>query len=75
VPAGVQRRHYGSPAVAARGEGGRGGRGGAGGALTRDGAAVKRPGDGGKAAAMKARGGDEFHRERGGKRAVWGAAR
>jgi hypothetical protein len=49
------RRRYGSPAVAVRGEGGRGGRGGAGGALTGDGAVVKRPGDGGKAAAMKAR--------------------
>jgi hypothetical protein len=49
------RRRNGSPTVAVRGEGGRGGRGGAGGALTGDGAVVKRPGDGGKAAAMKAR--------------------
>jgi hypothetical protein len=39
----------------------------AGGALTGDGAAVKRSGDGGKAAAMKARGGDKLRRERGGK--------
>jgi hypothetical protein len=60
-------RHYGSPVVAARGGGGRGGRGGAGGALTGDGAVVKRLGDGGKAAVMKARGGDELRRERGGK--------
>jgi hypothetical protein len=50
-----------------RGGGGRGERGGAGGALTGDGAAVKRPGDGGKMAVMKACGGDELRRERGGK--------
>jgi hypothetical protein len=43
------------------------GRGGAGGALTGDGKAVKWSGDGGKAAAMKARGGDELRCERGGK--------
>jgi hypothetical protein len=60
-------RHYGSPVVAARDGGGRGGRGGAGGAHTGDGAVVKRLGDGGKAAVMKARGGDELRRERGGK--------
>jgi hypothetical protein len=36
------------------------------GALTRDGAAVKRPGDGGKAAAMKVHGVGELWRERGG---------
>jgi hypothetical protein len=57
-------RHYGSPVVAARGGGGRGGHGDGGGALTRDGAAVKQPGDGGKAVAMKARSGDELRRER-----------
>jgi hypothetical protein len=61
------RRHYGSPAVATRGGGGRGGCGGAGGAFTRDGVVVKRSGNGGKAAAMKAHGGDELRRERGGK--------
>jgi hypothetical protein len=61
------RRRYGSPMVAVRGGGGRRGCGGAGGALTGDGAAVKRPGDGGKTAAMKARGGDELRCERGGK--------
>jgi hypothetical protein len=44
-----------------------GGRGGRGGALTRDGAAVKRPGVSCKAAVMKARGRDEHRRERGGK--------
>jgi hypothetical protein len=38
-----------------------------GGALTRDGATVKRPGVGCKAAVMKARGRDEHRRERGGK--------
>jgi hypothetical protein len=63
----MARRRYGSPAVAVRGEGGRGGRGGAGGALTRDGATVKRLGDGGKTAVMKVHGGDELRRERGGK--------
>jgi hypothetical protein len=47
------RRRYGSPVVAARGGGGRGGRGDVGGALTKDGAAVKRPGDGGKAVAIE----------------------
>jgi hypothetical protein len=41
--------------------------GGGGGALTGDGAAVKRPGDGGKAVVMKARGGGELRHERGGK--------
>jgi hypothetical protein len=46
-------RRYGSPVVTARGGGGRGGRGGVGGALTGDGAAVKRPGDGGKAVAIE----------------------
>jgi hypothetical protein len=61
------RRRYGSPVVATRGGGGRGGRGGAGGVLIRDRAAVKRPGDGGKTTTMKARGGDELRRERGGK--------
>jgi hypothetical protein len=49
--------------------------GGAGGALTEDGAAVKRPGDGGKVAAKTARGGGELQHERGGRRAVWGAVR
>jgi hypothetical protein len=58
------RRRYGSLAVAMRGGGGRGGHGGA---LTGGEAAVKRSGDGGKAAAMKARGGDELRCERGGK--------
>jgi hypothetical protein len=38
-----------SPVVTVRGGGGRGGRGGVRGALTRDGAAVKRPSDSGKA--------------------------
>jgi hypothetical protein len=61
------RRRYGSPPVAVRGGGGRGGRGGAGGALTGDGVVVKRLGDGGKAAAMKVRGGGELRCERGGK--------
>jgi hypothetical protein len=61
------RRHYGSPAFAARGGGGRGEHGGAGGSLTGDGAAVKRPGDSGKMAAMKARSGDELQHKRGGK--------
>jgi hypothetical protein len=60
-------RRYGSPLVAARGRGGRGGRGGAGGALTGDGVAVKRPGDGGKAAVTKVHGGGELWHERGGK--------
>jgi hypothetical protein len=69
------RRRYGSPAVDVRGGGGRVGCSGARGALTGDGVAVKRPSDGGKAVAMKGRGGDEFHCERRGKRAVWGAAR
>jgi hypothetical protein len=58
------RRRYGSSAVAVRGGGGRWGRGGA---LTGDWVAVKRLGDGGKASAMKARGGDELRYERGGK--------
>jgi hypothetical protein len=49
----MARRRYGSPVVAARGGGGRGGRGDVGGALTKDGAAVKRPGDGGKAVAIE----------------------
>jgi hypothetical protein len=40
------RRRYGSPVVAARGGGGRGARGGAKADLTRDGAAVKRSGNG-----------------------------
>jgi hypothetical protein len=48
----MAHRCYGSSAVAARGGGGRGGRGGVRGALTGDGAAVKRPGNGGKAAAI-----------------------
>jgi hypothetical protein len=43
------------------------GRGGAEGALTDDGAVVKRPGDGGKAAGMKTRAGGELRCERGGK--------
>jgi hypothetical protein len=60
-------RRYGSLSVAMSGGGGRGGRGGAGGALTGDGAAVKRPGDGGKAAVMKMHGGDEHRHEGGGK--------
>jgi hypothetical protein len=68
----VARRRDGSPAATASGRGGRGERGGAGGALTRDGAAVKRLGDGGKMAAMKARGGDELRCERGGKEGVVG---
>jgi hypothetical protein len=66
------RRRYGSLAVAVRDGGGRGAWGSAGGALTRDGAAVKRPGDGGKAAVMMARDGDELRRERGGKEGVVG---
>jgi hypothetical protein len=57
-------RHYGSPVVATRGGGRRGGHGDGGGALTRDGAAVKQPGDGGKAVAMKAHSGDELRHER-----------
>jgi hypothetical protein len=61
------RRCYGSLAVAVRGGGGRGGCGGARGDHTEDGAAVKRPGDGGKVAGKKARGGGELWRERGGK--------
>jgi hypothetical protein len=60
-------RRYGSPVVAVRGGGGRGGCGGARGALTGDEVAVKWPGDGGKATAMKVRGGDELRCERGGK--------
>jgi hypothetical protein len=63
----VAHRRYGSPTVAARGGGGRGGRDGAGGALTGDRTTVKRSGDGGKAAVMKAHGGDELWCERGGK--------
>jgi hypothetical protein len=63
----VTHRRYGSPPVPVRGGGGRGRHSGAGGALTGDGAAVKRPGDGGKAAAMKVLGGGELRRERGGK--------
>jgi hypothetical protein len=55
---------YGSPPVAARGRGGRAGCGGAGGALTGDGAAVKRPGDGGKAVVTKVHGGGELQCER-----------
>jgi hypothetical protein len=43
-----------------RGGGGRGGRGGAEGALTGDGAAVKRPDDGSKAAVTKAHGGGKL---------------
>jgi hypothetical protein len=39
--------------VTARGEGGRGGRGGVGGNRTGDGAAVKRPGDDGKAVVIE----------------------
>jgi hypothetical protein len=50
-----------------RGGGGRGGRGRAEGALTGDGAAVKRPGDGGKAAVMKVHCGGKLWRERGAK--------
>jgi hypothetical protein len=49
----MARRLYDSPAVAARGGGGRGGHGGVGGALTGDGAAVKQPGDGGKAVVIE----------------------
>jgi hypothetical protein len=60
-------RRYGLPAVVTRGGGGRGGRSGAEGALTGDRVAVKWPGDGGKAVVMKARGGCELRRERGGK--------
>jgi hypothetical protein len=56
-------RRYGSPAAAVRGGGGRGGCGGARGALTGDEVAVKWPGDGGKATAMKVRGGDELQCE------------
>jgi hypothetical protein len=47
------RRCYGSLAVTARSGGGRGGRGGVGGALTKDGAAVKQPGDSTKAVAIE----------------------
>jgi hypothetical protein len=60
-------RRYSSPPVAVRGRGGRGGRGGAEGAHTEDGAAVKQPGDGGEAAAMKVCGRGELRCERGGK--------
>jgi hypothetical protein len=60
-------RRNGSPAVAVRGGGGRRGHGGIWGVLTGDRAAVKRPGYGGKATAMKAHGGEELWRERGGK--------
>jgi hypothetical protein len=49
----MARRHYGSPAVAARGGGGRGGCGSVRAALTGDGAAVKRSGDGGKVMAIE----------------------
>jgi hypothetical protein len=48
----TMHRRYGLPTVVTRGGGGRGGCGGAEGGLTEDGAAVKRPGDGGKAAVM-----------------------
>jgi hypothetical protein len=54
------RRRYGSPEVAVRGRGGRWGCGSARRALTGDGAAVKRPGDGGKAPVMKACDGGEL---------------
>jgi hypothetical protein len=47
------RRLYDSQAIATRGGGGRGGRGGVGVALTRDGAMMKRSGDGGKAVAIE----------------------
>jgi hypothetical protein len=47
------RRRYGSLAVTVRGRGERGGRGGVRGALTGDGAAVKRPGDGGEVVAIE----------------------
>jgi hypothetical protein len=70
----VAHRRYGSPVVATRGGGGRGGRGSARGALTEDEKAVKRPGDGDKAAATKARGGGELWRERGGKEGGVGCA-
>jgi hypothetical protein len=60
---------YGSPPVAVSGGGGRWGRGGGGRALTGDGAAVKQPGDDGKAAAAATmvRSGGELRCERGGK--------
>jgi hypothetical protein len=63
----VAHRCYGSPPVAVRGGGGRRGRGGGGRALTGDGAAVKRPGDGGKAVATMVHSGGELRCERGGK--------
>jgi hypothetical protein len=62
-------------AITATSGGGRGARGGVEGALTRDKAAVKLPGDDGKAEQLKARSGGELRHERGGKEAVWGAAR
>jgi hypothetical protein len=62
-------------AVANRGEGGREGRGGAGGALTGHGAAVKRSGDGGKAAVMKCTVGESSGTRDEERRVVWGAAR
>jgi hypothetical protein len=49
----MARRRYASPVVAVRGGGGRGGCGGVGGTLTGDGAAVKQPGDGGKAVVIE----------------------
>jgi hypothetical protein len=76
VPAGA--RHAGATThrrLPRRAEEGEGGRGGAGGALTRDGAAVKQPGDGGKAAVMKVHGGGSSGVREEERRAVWGAAR
>jgi hypothetical protein len=49
----VAHRRHSSLVVVVRGGGGRGVHGGVGGALTRDGAAVKRPGDGGKAVVIE----------------------
>jgi hypothetical protein len=63
----MARRRYSSLTVAVRGRGGRGRHDGAMGALIGDGAAVKRSGNSGKAAAMKARGGDELRCEKVGK--------
>jgi hypothetical protein len=71
----IARRRYDSPPVAVRVGGGRGGRGGARGALTGDRAAVKRPGDGGKAAATKVCGGGSSDVREEERRVVWGAAR
>jgi hypothetical protein len=71
----MAHRRYGSPLVATRGRGGRGGHGGAGGALTGDGVAVKRSGDGGKAAVTKVHGGGELGMREEERREVWAVVR